>query len=93
VTYLLDTNVVSEARLPPARLPKPVADWLNAANPDAMFVSVATLLEIEIGVRRLERHDPRQGAALRRSKSEALTAAFRERVLPVRTFNPWDGPS
>jgi|SRR5579872_4163194 len=80
--FLLDTNVVSEGRRP-ERLPKPVAEWFNAAHPNEIFVSAATFLEIEIGVRRLERRDPRQGAILRKWKSEALAAAFRGRVLPV----------
>src|SRR5579883_1057639 len=80
--FLLDTNVVSEGRRP-ARLPRPVADWFAAAPSDEMFISAATVLEIEIGVRRLERRDPRQGAILRRWKSEGLIAAFRGRVLPV----------
>src|SRR5581483_6751436 len=80
--FLLDTHVVSEARRP-GRLPKPVAAWFNRANPDEMFVSAATFLEIEFGVRRLERRDPRQGAMLRKWKSESLAAAFRGRVLPV----------
>ena len=82
VTFLLDTNVVSEARRP-SRLPKPVANWFDAANGEAMFVSVATFLEIEVGVRQLERRDPRQGAVLRRWKTQTLTPAFRGRVLPV----------
>jgi predicted nucleic acid-binding protein len=80
--YLLDTNVVSETRRP-ARLPKSVANWFKVADTDAMFVSVATLLEIEIGIRRLERRDPRQGAILRRWKTELLTPTFRGRVLGV----------
>lgn len=80
--FLLDTNVVSEGRRP-ERLPKSVIEWFNAANSDRMFVSAATLLEIEIGIRRLERRDPRQGAILRTWKRETLTAAFRGRVLPV----------
>jgi toxin FitB len=82
VTFLLDTNVVSETRRP-RRLPKPVADWFNSVDANAMFVSVATLLEIEVGVRRLEHRDPRQGAVLRRWKSQSLSPAFRGRVLPV----------
>jgi len=48
-----------------------------------LFLSAATLLEIEVGVRRLERRDPRQGAVLRRWKSERLAKAFRGRVLPI----------
>jgi toxin FitB len=79
---LLDTNVVSEARRP-ARLPKAVAAWFASTNVETMFVSVATLLEIEVGIRRSERRNPRQGALLRRWKSVSLTPAFDGRVLPV----------
>jgi toxin FitB len=82
VTFLLDTNVVSETRRP-ARLPERVTAWFAAADADAMFVSVATLLEIEVGVRRLERRDPAQGAILRRWKTQSLAPTFRGRVLPV----------
>jgi len=56
VTFLLDTNVVSEMRRP-SRLPEPVVAWFAAADADVMFLSVATLLEIEVGIRRLERRD------------------------------------
>src|SRR5579883_152597 len=79
---LLDTNVLSETRRP-ARLPEMVRDWFNAADAEAMFVSAATFFEIEVGIRRLERRDARQGAILRRWKTEALASAFRGRVLPV----------
>ena len=82
MTFLLDTNVVSETRRP-ARLPKPVMAWFAAADAGAMFLSVATLLEIEVGIRRLERRDPSQGAILRRWKGQSLAPAFRGRVLPV----------
>lgn len=82
MTFLLDTNVVSEIRRP-TRMPKTVADWFNGVEADAMFLSVATLLEIEVGIRRLERRDPSQGAILRRWKSESLIRTFRGRVLPV----------
>ena len=81
MTYLLDTNVVSDMRRR-ERLPKAVADWFHALKMDAMYLSVATLLELETGIRRLERRDPRQGAVLRRWKSQFVTPTFRGRVLP-----------
>jgi hypothetical protein len=79
--FLLDTNVVSEARRR-ALLPKSVADWFTSTNAEILFVSAATFLEIEIGIRRLERRDPHQGGLLRRWKSASLTPSFRGRVLP-----------
>jgi toxin FitB len=82
VTFLLDTNVVSEMRRP-TRLPKPVTKWFDAASAEVMFVSVATLLEIEVGIRRLERRDPHQGAILRRWKRQSLAPAFSGRILMI----------
>ena len=82
MTYLLDTNVVSETRRP-LRLPIKVANWFKATSDEAMFLSAATILEIEVGVRRLERQDPRQGAILRHWKDQLLTPAFRRRILPI----------
>jgi toxin FitB len=79
--FLLDTNVVSEARRP-ARLPRPVTDWFASTNAETMFISVATLLEIEVGVQRLERRDQSQGAVLRRWQSLSLTPSFDGRILP-----------
>ena len=82
MTYLLDTNVVSEMRRP-ARLPRVVAAWIGGLEAEALFLSVATLFELEVGVRRLERRDPRRGAILRRWRNGRLAGAFRGRILPV----------
>jgi hypothetical protein len=60
----------------PASLER-VTAWFAATDADAMFVSVATLLEIAVGVRRLERRDPTQGAILRRWKTQSLSPLAR----------------
>lgn len=65
------------------RVPKEVREWFDAVEVDAMFLSVATVFEIEVGVRRLERRDPGQGVILRRWKSERLARTFSGRVLPI----------
>lgn len=54
--WLLDTNVISALRRP-TRAPQ-VADWLRAQDPDALFLSVVTLGEIERGITRQEGQDP-----------------------------------
>jgi toxin FitB len=81
VTYLLDTNVLSETRKPqPAA---GVADWIAATPPDRMHVSVLTLGEIEQGIARVRsRGDLQQAAALERWLREVETG-FEDRVLPV----------
>jgi predicted nucleic acid-binding protein len=81
VTYLLDTNVLSETR---KRQPAAaVADWIAATPPDRLYVSVLTLGEIEQRIARIRgRGDQRQASALERWLRE-LEAGFEDRVLPV----------
>ena len=81
MTYLLDTNVLSETRKPqPAAV---VADWIAATPPDRMHVSVLTLGEIEQGIARVRgRGDRNQASALERWLRD-VQAGFEDRVLPV----------
>jgi toxin FitB len=81
VTYLLDTNVLSETRKrQPAR---GVADWIAATPPSRMHVSVLTMGEIEQGIARVRgRGDREQAAALERWLRDVETG-FEDRVLPV----------
>jgi toxin FitB len=81
VTYLLDTNVLSETR---KRQPAAgVAAWIAATPPDRLHVSVLTLGEIEQGIARIRgRGDGRQAAALERWLKD-LETGFEYRVLPV----------
>jgi len=51
VTWLLDTNVVSEGM---KRHPAPrVAGWIASVNPARAFISVVTLAELRSGIHRL----------------------------------------
>lgn len=82
--YLLDTNVVSELRK--VRLGKAdarVAAWADSVEADRLYLSVISIEEIEIGVLRAERRDPRQGASLRTWLEESVLPAFAGRILPV----------
>lgn len=79
--YLLDTNVVSELRRP--RAAGPVREWIRAQSPASLAISVVTLLELEIGVRRMEERDPNQGRLLRQWLDERVRTAFRGRILPI----------
>ena len=79
MTYLLDTNVVSE----PTKL-KPNSGWLawlGSVNEDRTFVSTVTISELRNGIERLP-------AGARRSRLDAwlsknLLARFEGRILPV----------
>ena len=81
MTYLLDTNVLSETR---KRQPAAgVADWIAATPPDRLHVSVLTLGEIEQGIARVrDRGDLPRATALERWLQEVETG-FEDRVLPV----------
>lgn len=79
--YLLDTNVVSELRKPHAD--KRVTAWAAQVPPSGLFLSAITMLELEIGVLRVERRDARQGTALRKWLNERVRVAFAGRILPV----------
>ena len=79
--HLLDTNVISEIRKPSADTN--VVAWFREQEPTALFLSAITMFELDLGVRRLERRDPLQGAALRRWLDGAVRQSFRGRVLAV----------
>jgi toxin FitB len=82
--YLLDTNVLSELRkVVDGRGDPHVAAWQARVDRNACFVSTITLMELEIGVLRMERRDPRQGALLRAWLEECVVPEFAGQVLPV----------
>jgi len=79
--YLLDTNVVSEIRKT-AKCHPCVRDWADGVPAASLFISVATLLELQKGVLLVERRDARQGAMLRIWLHDHVVPAFGNRVLP-----------
>ena len=83
MTYLLDTNVVSELRKPESRANPAVRSWAQAQRTSELFLSVITVMEVEIGVGRVEKRDRPQGSSLRRWLESDLLSAFAGRLLPV----------
>lgn len=84
--FVLDTNVVSELRKARAgKADHHVTAWATSVPATSMFVSVITVLELELGVRLLERRDARQGALMRAWLDGHVMGAFAGRVLPVDT--------
>lgn len=82
--YLLDTNVVSELRkVEEGKADLNVAVWQASVNQAACFLSTMTLMELEIGVLRMERRDAAQGALLRAWLERRVIPEFDGRVLPV----------
>lgn len=84
--FLLDTNVVSEARrIAAGRADERFERWISSIEPTLAYVSVVTIMELEIGVMRLERRDPSAGAILRQWLNHDVGIAFEGRTLPVDT--------
>lgn len=80
--YLLDTNVISELRKG-TRADAAVRAWSQKAFADAFWLSAITMMELEIGVLRIERRDAAQAALLRQWLETSIMPQFRERILVV----------
>jgi toxin FitB len=83
LTYLLDTNVVSELRKQPGLVDPAVLEWARVQPARELFISVITVLEIELGILRVERRDRQQGTALRTWMESRVMAGFAGRILPI----------
>jgi toxin FitB len=76
--YLIDTNVLSEARRGSAQ----ARDWLRSVDSDQVYLSVVTLGEIMKGISQKSRVDAPAAAALHRWL-EQLRVEHARRILPV----------
>ena len=86
MNYLLDTNVVSELRKAAAgKAHRSVTAWAGSVPAVSLHISAITVLELEIGVLRLERRDPAQGLILRTWLNAHVLPAFAGRVLTIDT--------
>ena len=82
--YVLDTNVVAELRKSKSGKANPnVTAWALSVTPPTLFISVITLMELELGVLRLERRDPAQGAVLGAWLDGPVLTAFDNRILSI----------
>ena len=82
MTFLLDTNVLSELRRPDTAHANVVA-WASSVPIANIFLSVITLLEIELGALSVERRDQAQGTILRAWIDQQVVPRFESRTLPV----------
>lgn len=79
--YLLDTNVISELRHGKRDQSEAVRTWARERPITQLYLSAISVLELEIGVRRLQRKDAAQGAMLR-AWLHGVLREFEGRVLP-----------
>jgi toxin FitB len=88
MSYLLDTNVVSELR---KRSPDPnVEAWYKGVASNQLFLSVLTVGEIRMGIERARRKDPAKAAALENWLTR-LETSYRDHIVPVdgETADAW----
>ncbi len=96
MAYLLDTNVVSELRKG-SRCDTSVRAWFHALDDDDAYLSVLVIGEIERGVERIRKRDPKSATRLRRWLT-SLSTQFESRILPVtlpiaRTWGKMGAPN
>lgn len=84
MTFLLDTNVISELRRP-ERADRRVRAWAEGAHVAQFYLSVISILEIEQGILLIERRDTEQGQVLRGWMDGIVLPQFAERILPIDT--------
>jgi predicted nucleic acid-binding protein len=78
--FLLDTNVISEFN----RIGKPnehVRQWLDTSPPDALYVSVITLAEIQFGIELLQ--PSKRRVQLEQWMDREFDSWFAGKLLPV----------
>jgi predicted nucleic acid-binding protein len=81
VSYLIDTNVISELRKGD-RCDPAVAAWWLKVDEDELWISALVLGEIRRGVELARRRDPQKAKALE-DWLEEVVAGFGDRILQV----------
>lgn len=82
MTFLLDTNVISELRRPERAAPA-VVNWVDAQAEGSLWCSVVSILELEIGALHTLRRDKLQGTMLRTWIDGKVLPRFGERIVPI----------
>ena len=80
MAYLLDTNVVSEARKPAADAN--VLSWLASVADDELYLSALVIGEIRQGIERLRRRDPARAVVFDTLLS-TLAHDYGDRIISV----------
>src|SRR5580704_7147021 len=82
--YILDTNVISELRKAKKTHPnvKKGAERVPSAS---LYISVISVLELEMGILLIERRDKEQGAILRAWLDRHVLPTFSARILAIDT--------
>lgn len=82
MAFVLDTNVISEFRKVQAgKGAEGVAEWAASVARSDLYLSAITVMELEMGVRLMERRYVAQGALLRRWITLVVLPEFVARIL------------
>jgi toxin FitB len=81
LSFLLDTNVISELRKG-ARADPGVTAWFDQVADEEIYLSVLTIGEIRRGIESVRRRDPDSGAALDTWLAR-IREDYGERIFPV----------
>ena len=81
MSFVLDTNVVSEPRKR-SRADASVMRWFDSVETDDLYISVLVIGEIRQGIEGLRRRDPVQAGHLE-SWLAGLRRGYADRILPV----------
>ena len=82
--YILDTNVVSELRKG-KKADRNVRVWAQTVPSASLYLSVVSILELEMGILLVERRDPKQGGILRAWMDGHVLPSFSGRILAIDT--------
>jgi len=81
VSFLLDTNVLSETRKP--RCNPGVTEWIAATSASRMHLSTLTIGEVGQGIAQLQNRGDHRQAAVFEEWLDDVIQAFDERIVPV----------
>ena len=85
MAFVLDTNVISEFRKVQAgKGAADVAEWAASVARSDLYLSAITVMELEMGVRLMERRDVAQGALMSSPRSSSTFVYARQPQLPIR---------
>jgi len=82
--FILDTNVVSELRKA-KKTHQNVKKWAQPLPAAGLYISVISVLELEIGILLIERRDQEQGRILRTWMDTHVLPTFSGRILAIDT--------
>ena len=86
--FILDTNVISELRKAgDGKADANVVAWLSSVDAGALYLSAITLMEIELGVLRIERRDPSKGPSF--APGWIIASCRNLRIGPCPSTWPW----